>query len=281
MSYAEILAFADDSEEGIARAEAALAIAKSELCSLDVDVVAPLSAFLTSSGPEGLASYYEEERARVRKEAEAAAERVRRSLGANGAAHEKVAVHARDMFFSDVRTYAAVSARATDLVIAGQPPGMDSVEAELLTGALFGGGKPCLMLPRWTRPHSWGRRVFIAWKGTPEAARAVAGALPFIRKAETVRICCANPRGAREGEDDQSLNRLATYLMRHGAKVEPVVTATSWEGAEKLIESEIEGFNADLVVMGAYGHSRLREMIFGGLTERMIKNANAAVLLAH
>jgi nucleotide-binding universal stress UspA family protein len=185
------------------------------------------------------------------------------------------------MFFSEVRAYAARRARRSDLVIAGQPQSMDGVDAELLMGAVFGGGRPCLMLPRWIKPHTWGKRVFIAWKGTPEAARAVAGAMPFIRRSETVRICCANPRGEREGEDEQGLNELASYLMRHGANVEPVVSATSWEGADKLILSEIEGFNADLVVMGAYGHTRVHELIFGGLTEKMVRDANTAVLFAH
>lgn len=281
MSYAELLVFADGSEEGLARARAAQVIASAERAALEVDVVAPLFAFLGTDGPGGIAAYYAQERERVHKEAEAAAADVRRALTSGAGVIDNVSVHARDMFFSEVRSYAARTARTSDLVIAAQPESMDSVEAELLIGTLFGGGRPCLMLPRWIGPHTWGKRVFIAWKGTPEAARAVAGALPFIRKADQVRICCANPRGEREGEDEQSLNRLASYLMRRGASVEPVVTSTSREGADKLILSQIEAFNADLVVMGGYGHSRVRELVFGGLTEKMVRESNTAVLFAH
>lgn len=281
MSYAEILVFADASEEGMSRTRIAHAIAGAELARLQADVVTPLFAFLGTSGEGGIAEYYEQERQRAHKEAEATAADVRRMLAPKGGVLDTVIVQGRDMFFSEVRAFGARAARTSDLVIAGQPASMDSVDAELLIGALFGGGRPCLMIPRWIKPHTWGKRVFIAWKGTPEAARAVAGALPFIRKAENVRICCANPRGEREGEDEASLNRLATYLMRHGANVEPVVSATSWEGADKLIMSEIEGFNADLVVMGGYGHSRVRELVFGGLTEKMVREANTAVLFAH
>lgn len=281
MSYAEILVFADASEEGMARARIAHAIAGAETATLEADVVTPLFALLGTEAAGGIAEYYAQERARVHAQAKAAADDVLRTLTPKGGVLDGVRIHRREMFYSELRAYAARAARTSDLVIAGQPRRMDSLEAELLIGALFGGGRPLLMIPRWLKPHTWGKRVFIAWKGTPEAARAVAGALPFIRKADSVRICVANPRGEREGEDEQSLNRLATYLMRHGANVDPIVSATSWEGDDKLIASEIEGFNADLVVMGAYGHSRVREMFFGGLTEKVVKTANTAVLFAH
>jgi nucleotide-binding universal stress UspA family protein len=281
MSYAEILAFADATEEGLARARIARAIAGAEVARLQLDVVEPLFAFFGTTGSGGIAEYYQEERIRAHADAEKAVAAVRHALDPSGGILDDVTVHARDTFFSEVRAYAARTSRISDLVIAGQPERMDSTEAELLIGAVFGGGRPCLMLPRWIKPYTWGKRVFIAWKGTPEAARAVAGGLPFIRKAEAVRICCANPRGEREGEDEQSLNRLASYLMRRGANVDPIISPTSREGGDKLIAAEIERFNADLVVMGAYGHSRVRELIFGGLTEQMVRNANTAVLFAH
>lgn len=280
MSYAEILVFADATDEGMARTRVAHAIAGAELAMLQADVVTPLFAFLGTSGSGGIGEYYSQERQRTHAQAEATAAEVRRMLASEGSL-DGVSVDARDMFLSEVRGYGARAARTSDLVVAGQPASMESVEAELLVGALFGGGRPCLMLPRWLKPHTLGKRVFIAWKGTPEAARAVAGALPFIRKADSVRICCVNPRGEREGEDAEGLNRLATYLSRHGANVEPVVSAKSSDGADKLIMSEADAFNADLVVMGGYGHSRVRELVFGGLTEKMVRGAKTAVLFAH
>jgi nucleotide-binding universal stress UspA family protein len=277
MSVREILTFADVSEAGVARLRMAQAVAEVRDAHLDVDVIAPLFAPLTPMEPEVMAALYEQERVRARKEGAQVAAELRKSCGAP----DRAAVHVRDLFFSEIRDYAARAARSCDLVIAAQPERMDGVEAELLIGALLGGGRPALMLPRWIQPHTWGKRVFIAWKGTPEAARAVKGALPFIAEAEAVRICVANPRGERHGEDERSLDRLATYLMRHGAKAESPIATSSWEGPEKLFPSEIEGFNADLVVMGAYGHSRARELVFGGMTEMMVRNARTAVLFAH
>ncbi len=109
---------------------------------------------------------------------------------------------------------------------------MDGVEAELLIGALLGGAAPVLMLPRWMKPHTLGKRVLIAWKGTPEAARAVKGA------------------ARRHGENEEGLEQLEAYLTRHGARVEPQMI--SWEGAEKLFPAEIDDFNADLVSMKSH-----------------------------
>lgn len=277
MSYREILTFGDASEEGLARLRIAQGIAAADAAHLEVNVIAPLFGSLMPVDPELMVALYERERQKAREEGA----RVASEIHKLGGAPDRMSVHIRDLFFSEVRAFAARAARTSDLVVAGQPERMDGVDAEVLIGALLGGGRPVLMLPRWIKPHAWGRRVFIAWKGTPEAARAVAGALPLIVKAEVVRICVANPRGARHGEDDESLERLAVYLGRHGAKVEPMVTASSWEGPEKLFPSEIEGFNADLVVMGAYGHSRARELVFGGMTEMMVRNARTAVLFAH
>lgn len=277
MPVRDIVTFADGSESGRARLRIAQAIAALRDAHLDVDVIAPLFAPLTPIEPEVMAALFEQERQRARKEGADMAAALRQSTGAP----DRTVVHVRDLFFSEIRDYAARAGRSCDLVIAAQPERMDGVEAELLIGALLGGACPVLMLPRWIKPHTWGKRVFIAWKGTPEAARAVKGAMPFIAEADAVRICLANPRGERHGEDERSLDRLATYLMRHGAKVEAPITTSSWEGPEKLFPSEIEAFNADLVVMGAYGHSRARELIFGGMTEMMIRNARTAVLFAH
>jgi nucleotide-binding universal stress UspA family protein len=277
MPLRDILTFADATDAGRARMDMAQALAELHDAHLDVDVIAPMFAPLTPIESEVMAVLYERERDRAREEGAQMAAVLRKSSGPP----QRAAVHPRDIFFSDVRDYAARAARSCDLVIAAQPERMDGVEAELLIGALLGGAAPVLMLPRWIRPHAWGKRVFIAWKGTREAARAVREALPFIVGAEAVRICLANPRGRRHGEDEQSLDRLATYLIRHGARVETPIIVSFWEGPEKLFPSEIEGFNADLVVMGAYGHSRARELVFGGMTELMIRTARTAVLFAH
>ena len=182
-----------------------------------------------------------------------------------------------------MRALAARCARSVDLVVVGQPEKLDGsdLDSDLFVGAVLGGGRPCLMVPRWVRPHNWGKRALIAWKGSPEAARAVQGALPLLKSAEAVRICVSNPRGEYEGEDEASLSRLSTYLLRHGVRVEETVVRQSWEGAARMFVSEIEGFGADLLVMGAYGRPRAQEIIFGGMTEDMMREARIPILFAH
>jgi nucleotide-binding universal stress UspA family protein len=105
--------------------------------------------------------------------------------------------------------------------------------------------------------------------------------MPFIAAAEAVRISVANPRSGQEGEDAAGLDRLATYLMRHGARVEPPVVRSSWEGPEKMFPSEIEAFNADMLVMGAYSRPRLQEIVFGGMTAAMVREARIPLLITH
>jgi nucleotide-binding universal stress UspA family protein len=271
----EIVTFADTSDQGRARLRIAQAVAAVRGAHLDVDVISPLFAPLTPIEPEVMAALHEQERQRARKEGAAVAVELRKMCQAPDGA----CVRVRDLYFSEIRDYAARVARTCDLVIAAQPLRMDDVDAELLIGALLGGGRPVLMLPRWIKPHAWGKRVLIAWKGTPEAARALKGALPFLAEAETVRIFIAKPRGERRGEDEQSLAELLDYVSRHGVALDSQMTSA--ETPEKALIADIEDFHADLVVMGAYGHSRARELVFGGVTEMMIRKARTAVLFAH
>jgi nucleotide-binding universal stress UspA family protein len=137
------------------------------------------------------------------------------------------------------------------------------------------------MLPRWTEPQSWGRRALVAWKGTPEAARAVQGALPLLKAAETVRLWQANPRSRREGEDPRSVARLAAYLARHGVPMEEPAARVSEQEPEQAIVTELESFGADLLVMGAYSRPRVQERLFGGMTAAIVPSARIPVLLAH
>lgn len=280
MVWREILTFVEATDDGVARLRMALDLAAAEQAHLDAHVVVRLPPPAYGPGAEVMAEIYAQVVAGRREEATKAVAALRAGVEGKEAA---CAIHAAEALAPDVRAMAARMARTADLVVVGQPENLDhsEIDTDVLVGALLGGGRPCLMLPRWIRPHAWGKRVFIAWKGAPEAARAVQGALPFLRKAEAVRLCLANPRTQREGEDERGMARVASYLLRHGVAVEAPVIAQSWEGAEKLIFSEIEGFNADLVVMGAYSRPRFQELIFGGMTAAMIREAKAAVLMAH
>ncbi len=279
MSFKEFLVFIDGSEDGVARFRLAMDVAKTNDAHLDAIVLNRLPGPPLGVGADGM-GLYKEETQKSREQAVVALEALAKvSAGAGQDVH----VHVVECGADQAQAAAARLARTADLVMLGKPEELDDsdLDTDIFLGAVLEGGRPCLVFPRWINPHRWGRRALVWWKGTPESSRAVHGALPFLAQAEEVRICVANPRGEREGEDERSLQRLGTYLMRHGAKVGDPVMRESWEGPEYMVASEVEGFNADLVVLGAYENGRMREELFGGVTAKLVKDATVPILLAH
>lgn len=280
----EILVFADGGEDVEARLAAAWRLAEHADAHLEAyrPVPAPLApyGFVTPSVEQAYQHVLNSEYA-------AAETALSKAVTATAPLGPRFSAMAHSLPLARVREAAAIAARTADLVVAGRPESGDGtrVDTELVLGALFGGGAPCLLLPRWVKPHSWGRRAVIAWKGTPEAARALHAALPLLARAEAVRLVVVNPRGAWAGEDHRSLQRLATYIARHGVALDEPVTIETPDGLDHIVEksiwTEAEGFNADLLVLGAYGHSRWGEVLLGGVSQAVIRNANMPVLMAH
>jgi nucleotide-binding universal stress UspA family protein len=280
MSWKEILALADGSPDGLARVRIAVELARAFGAHLEVQSFSLLPEFPMTEAAGALADAY----GKARLEAAEAAEKAMSAIRALGPGlGEQFSAYRQDVTPGQARRLAGVFARTADLVVLGRPEDIDqsTLDSELLEGAVLSGGRPCLVVPRWHEPHAWGRRALVAWKGTPEASRAVSAAMPLLAKAETVRICVANPRGETEGEDERALGRLATHLMRHGVRVEDTVTPRSTEGAFQAIAGEAASFGADLLVMGAFGRSRLRQWVFGGVTRGMLESANIPILTAH
>jgi len=277
--WRDILVFADGSQEGLARAQAAWSLATAHGAHLEVDVVAPQVRPLSAVDPAVLQAVLDDITSASENEAKRAAERIRTMLAAKPA---RVSVAVKSAFEAEVEALAAVAARTADLVIASKPETDEAaaLDREILHGALIGGGRPCLMMPRWIEPREWGRRALVGWKSGPEAARAVEGALPLLRRAESVRVVVINPRGAHFGEDERSIGRLITYLLRHDVKAEAEPTIReSGDRVEDAILSEAKGFNADLLVMGAYSRPRVQELIFGGMTARVMRDVDIPVLM--
>ncbi|MGF7176149.1 universal stress protein [Azospirillum doebereinerae] len=123
-----------------------------------------------------------------------------------------------------------------------------------------------------------GRNVLIAWKNSRESTHAVRNAMPFLETAESVTVLTVNPPGGRHGEDGTAL---VDWLTRHGivARHHPA-TASSGEVGD-LILSFAADLGADLLVMGAYGHSRLREMVLGGATRTVLAALPLPALMSH
>ncbi len=166
--------------------------------------------------------------------------------------------------------------RFADLIVMGRG-GVDDGAAEALEAALMDTGKPLLIAPA-TAPASLGSRVVIAWNDTPEAARAVAAALPFIARAEKVTIVTVADDAS---VPDASSLRLLRALRWHNPAVEARTLPLVGGSAVELLQREAMAALADLVVMGGYSHSRLRQVVFGGVTRSTLAASSIAVLMAH
>ncbi|MBI1208304.1 MAG: universal stress protein [Azospirillum sp.] len=167
--------------------------------------------------------------------------------------------------------------RVSDLAVIDQAAvALDPGATEILESVLLYGGRPVLLAPAEV-PAAVGTSIAIAWDGGAEAARAVAGALPLLRRAETVHVMTAEAYEL----DLHASDRLADYLAWSGIKatVVPIDAGHESIGAALLHAAGRQG--DDLVVMGGYGHSRMREMILGGATRHVLRHAKVPVLLAH
>ncbi|MEY4696032.1 MAG: hypothetical protein RIT14_460 [Pseudomonadota bacterium] len=177
----------------------------------------------------------------------------------------------------------AQRARFADLVVLPRPYGKGyPVDAEaVVESALFEGRAPVLVLPE-TGPGQAAtpRRVVVAWNQSAEAMTAVRRALPVLKQADLVNIAVIDPptHGAERSDPG---GMLCQMLVRHGVKAEVAVLARTMPRVSDVLARHLRDQNADLLVMGAYGHSRFREAILGGSTRNMLEQAEVPVLMAH
>jgi nucleotide-binding universal stress UspA family protein len=169
----------------------------------------------------------------------------------------------------------AQQARLADLTVVPHPEaGEDVSSSDALHAVLFDSGRPVLLSPQ-TAPTSIGTRVCLGWNGTAESASAVAGALPWLERAEAVRILSAEGYQRR----GPAAPELAAYLALHGVRADIMVfKPINGVVAAGLLAAARE-FGCDMLAMGAYSHSRLRQLILGGVTRHVLENATLPVMM--
>lgn len=173
-------------------------------------------------------------------------------------------------------------ARHCDISVVGRPaaPTSDWQHA-ILEGALFESGRPVLVVPPGWKKEEIGQRVFVCWKPAREAARALADAGDFLAAANHVFVAVASPR---QYEADQAPSRgadIVSHLGRRGVDASLLrIDSTHRNEAEALLE-EAHAAHADLLVLGGYGHSRITEFLFGGVTRDMLARSDIPMLMAH
>jgi nucleotide-binding universal stress UspA family protein len=171
-------------------------------------------------------------------------------------------------------------ARRFDLSIVGQAePETSGVEEIIAESALFESGRPVIVVPYIQKAPLKLDRVMVCWDGSRAAARAIADAMPLLHRAGRVEVVIvANERGKKdeiEGAD------MGAHLARHGLNVEVNRTALGDIDVADVILSHAADAGSDFIVMGGYGHSRLREFVLGGVTRSIMRSMTAPVLMSH
>src|SRR5262245_7766468 len=273
MNYKTILVHLDERARRSERLQLGLQLA----AGFDAHLVALFAldaAYIPSYALAEAASVMQEIEARRRMEAAAAAEsefwQAERRAGAKA-----------EWRLSRGSALAALqlSARYADLVIAGQPGPGDSLAMAFAGELVLSLGRPVLFVPYAGRISATGKRVLVAWNASREAARAVSDALPLLARADSVELVAFEPRQGDHGEVPSA--DIALYLARHGVKATAARQSAPHLDIGSQILSRAADTSADLIVMGGYGHSRLRELVLGGVTRSMLEAMTVPVLMSH
>jgi nucleotide-binding universal stress UspA family protein len=171
-------------------------------------------------------------------------------------------------------------ARRFDLAMVGQAQRQHGASEELLIeGALFGSGRPVIVVPHIQKQGLTLDRVLICWDGSRPAARAIADAIPFLTRAKSVEIVVVT--GERDKSGEITGANMSRHLARHGVTVEIKRLAASNVDVQAAILAHAADTGADFMVLGGYGHSRLREFILGGVTRSILASMPVPVLMSH
>jgi nucleotide-binding universal stress UspA family protein len=276
MTYKTILVHLDSGKRCPARLELAIGLAKrfdAHLVGLYALTVVRLPAYAAvEAGP-----LVAEEQRRRAAECAAEAERAFRQAvdrgGMPGAEWRSS--------FDDVLEAVTLHARYADLVLVGQPEAEDGsgVDPGFADRLVLAAGRPVLVLPYVGKFDTVGKRVLLAWNASREATRATTDALPLLKAADQVIVSPVKPDRAAHGEVPGT--DIGLYLTRHGVRVEVAAIAGTDLDAGNALLSRAADLSIDLIVMGAYGHSRVSELILGGVTRTMLESMTVPVLMSH
>jgi nucleotide-binding universal stress UspA family protein len=183
------------------------------------------------------------------------------------------AVQADDVIGRRAR-YADITVLGPELLSRGQ------LKDKAIEGTLFSSGKPLLLVPDGSRPTLRPKRIMVAWDSRIEASNAVAWSLDLLTAAEEVHLVLVDPVGGEGRQGEEPGADAATYLARHGVKVTVDRLPSQGRTVASVLRQHAIDTSAELLVMGAYGHSRLRERIFGGVTRSILDEPPLPILMA-
>ena len=175
----------------------------------------------------------------------------------------------------------ALHARYADLVVVNQTDPDADMRTNFADEVLLSVGRPVLIVPYVGELRNLAQNVLVCWNAGREAARAVTDALPFLQRAKHVTVLSVDGDAAPSAYGDSPGSDVALYLARHGVKAEAAQTVSGGIDVGSVILSRASDQSADLIVMGAYGHSRAREILLGGATRTILRQMTVPVLMSH
>jgi len=177
----------------------------------------------------------------------------------------------------------AIQARYADLMVLGQtdPRSETPTPPGLPESVVLATGRPVLVVPYIGAAAGPARTVMLCWNASRESARAAADALPFLQAAEKVIVLVVDPEVSADGHGQEPGADVAVWLARHGVKVTVQRDVAADAEIGEVILSRAADHGVDLIVMGIYGHSRLREMVLGGVSRTLLSSMTVPVLMSH
>ncbi|MDJ0930098.1 universal stress protein [Breoghania sp.] len=223
------------------------------------------------------ADYLEQARQQSEEDAQAALKDFKETAACNGVNFESRMVQmagggAADPFIAQCRL--------SDLIVMGQydPQRRDAIGEVLIEAALFDSGVPVMIVPYAGKSKFSAEHVMIAWDGSATAVHAIRLSLSLLQLADKISVVMVDRCQKQDGEPGAEV---ATYLSRHGFKVNVEMIASPDTSVSDALRNFVSDNGVDMVVMGGYGHSRMREFVLGGATYGMLKSMTVPMVMAH
>ncbi|MCP4487674.1 MAG: universal stress protein [Gammaproteobacteria bacterium] len=174
-------------------------------------------------------------------------------------------------------------ARYSDLLILGQSQSDDphNISEGLADHLVLEGGAPCLVIPYIGTRQTLGKRLLLAWNESRESSRALRDALPLLQAADAVSVLLIKPKSHNEKHTATQGKIITSYLSDHGVDANINLCVDNHFDPGDTILAQASDNDIDLIVMGAYGHSRLRELVLGGATRHLLKEMTVPVFISH
>lgn len=280
MSYKDLLVHLDDTDICSERIAAAIALAKREgarLTGIALVLESTISTYIGIDFPSNLTEAQQEI---VEKAAESAVAKFEAAAKEAGVEFQSRIVKCTA---SKAPARLAFFARHADLIFVGQPNSSEKGKAfqeHLLEAVLLTSGRPVYVVPYIGRYEAKVRKAVIAWDGNKKAVRAVNDAIPMLQARKEVIVLVVNPKKRSNEFGGQPGENLVTHLERYGINAKVVTVVSPDLTVDTTIQNFISDVGADLLVMGAFGHSRLREKAFGGVTDSILHQMIVPVLMS-